>query len=178
MRFSHAVAGVGVVLLAGCRQQPAPLAIPANPESVRALAGTWEGTYGGADARRTGTITLAIRVAGDSAVGEVLMAPPAGARLPRPDDDPASHRRHASSPTRLAVKFVAAAGGEVTGALEPFVPSDCDCTATTIFTARVFGDTISGTFETRGETMATQSGKWRALRKVVIVSSDAPPARN
>ena len=169
MRIITVVAGLSAVVLAGCASQPSPVVTPASQVSIRDFAGSWEGTYT-SKAGRQGRMLLTMRALGDSAVGEVLMAQP-GARALRPDDAPAFHKLHASSPNMLAVTFKPA-GGEVIGALEPFVPSDCDCTATTILTARASGDTLWGTFETRGETMKDQVGKWRAQRKVVMVGDN------
>ena len=179
MRFVNVVAGAGIVLLAGCRYQAPPVPLPVNSESVRTLAGSWEGMYVGSDARKTGRMTLTMRVADDSAYGEVLMEQPSGRAL-KPDDEPAFHQRHASSTSVLAVKFLPAPGGEVSGALEPFLQPECFCTATTIFTGRIVGDTVRGTFETRGATIGAQNGKWWAARKVVIVTESPaiPPSRD
>lgn len=180
MRSNNVVAMMSIVLLAGCQSHPSPVPVPDDsPAAIGALAGTWDGTYAGSDGRQAGRITLAMRVAADSAYGEVFMEQPAGRRVLRPDDEPSFHVRHASSPGLLAVKFVAAPGSEISGALEPYIPQDCDCTVTTLFTVRVRGDTLRGTFETRGESIRSRTGTWWASRKMVIVSDDpaTPPPR-
>lgn len=164
MRIGIFAASVGVLMLTACQYKPTPVAIAGDPGSIRALAGTWSGTYLGTDTRRTGNITFTIRVDGDSAFGDVLMEQPPGAPVLLPADDPTLHRAHARSPQLLAVRFVGVMGGEVSGALEPYVAPDCDCTVRTTFTGRVRGDTVSGTFETRAPMLPVQTGVWSVAR--------------
>ena len=82
-----------------------------------------------------------------------------------PADDPATHRSHARGPQMLAVRFVDIHGGEVEGALEPYVAPDCACTVSTMFRGVVRGDTIRGTFLTRGRLINDQTGVWGVMRQ-------------
>lgn len=165
MRIGSIAAGVSLVLLAACQYHPAPVAIAGDPGTIRSLAGTWTGNYLGTDSRRSGSIVFTIRVEGDSAFGDVMMEQPLGVPVLLPADDPMQHRVHARSPQLLAVRFVAVIGGEVSGALEPYVAPDCDCAVRTTFTGRVRGDSIAGTYETRGSLIGVQTGTWGVLRK-------------
>jgi hypothetical protein len=79
-------------------------------------------------------------------------------------DDPALHRTHASTSRALAIRFVEVAGGNVEGALEPYIAPDCDCVVTTTFTGSVSADTVRGTFITRGRLMNAQTGTWSVVR--------------
>jgi hypothetical protein len=164
MRVGLIAAGFGVILVSACQFNPTPVAIAGDPGSIRALAGTWSGTYLGTDTRRTGNITFTIRTEDDSAFGDVQMEPPPGAGILRPADDPMLHRAHARGPQFLAVRFVGVVGGEISGALEPYVAPDCECTVRTTFTGRVIMDTVRGTFETRAPLLAVQTGTWAITR--------------
>ena len=162
MRF--AIFGAAALLVGGCHYRPTPVPLSGDRSSIATLAGTWTGSYRGTETGRTGSITFTIKVSGDSAFGDVLMETPLGAPALQPVDDPTAHRAHASGARLLAVRFVDIFGGDVEGALEPYLAPDCDCTVVTRFTGRVFGDTIRGTFATRGRMIATQTGAWVVVR--------------
>jgi hypothetical protein len=157
--------GAAALLTGGCQFRSTPVPMSGDRSSIAALAGTWTGTYRGAQTERTGSITFTIRANADSAFGDVLMQAPPGAPTVQPADDPAMHRLHARRPQLLAIRFVAIHGGEVEGGLEPYIAPDCDCTVTTRFTGRVVGDTIRGTFVTRGALVGPQTGVWAVMRE-------------
>ncbi len=162
---------LGLTAIAGCQYRPTPVTLAGDPSSIRALAGTWIGTYRGTDTQRSGSITFAIRVAGDSAFGDVYMQQPPGAGVVVPADDPRAHRAHARSPQLLAVSFVAVQGGEINGELEPYIAPDCECRVNTRFNGRVYADTIRGTYVTRGSVMTPQNGEWSVVRTTAATSS-------
>jgi len=164
MRF--ALIAAAALLVGGCHYRPTPVPMSGDRSTIKTLAGTWIGTYAGTDSRRTGSITFTIQVTGDSAFGDVLMQAPPGVAVIQSADTPEIHRTHARSSQLLAVRFVDIYGGDVEGALEPYIAPDCDCTVTTRFAGRVFGDTIRGSFVTRGRLMATQTGVWAIARSV------------
>jgi hypothetical protein len=153
------------LLASGCHVRSTPVPMSGDPSSITALAGAWTGIYRGTQTERTGSITFTIRANADSAFGDVLMQTPPGAPMVQPADDPAMHRLHARGPQLLAIRFVAVYGGEVEGALEPYIAPDCDCTVVTRFTGRVVGDTIRGTFVTRGALVGPQTGVWSVVRE-------------
>lgn len=163
MRFTAIAAAAAIV--GACHYTPTPVPLSGERSSIHALAGTWTGTYRGTESGRTGSITFTIRSDADSAFGDVLMESAPGVSVVQPADDPRVHRAHVSNPRLLAIRFIDIIGGEVEGALEPYVAPDCDCTVTTRFTGRVIADTIRGTFITRGNMMAPQTGVWAVMRE-------------
>jgi hypothetical protein len=150
------------LLTGACHYNPTPVPLSGERSSIRALRGDWTGTYRGTESGRTGIITFTIRTDADSAFGEVYMESPNGVQAA---DDPRVHQLHVSNPRYLAIRFVDVIGGEIEGALEPYVAPDCDCTVTTRFTGRVVADTIRGTFITRGQMIVPQTGVWAIMRQ-------------
>jgi hypothetical protein len=162
MRFT--VIAAAALLVGGCHYRPTPVPLAGSRTSIMALAGTWNGVYHGTESGRSGSISFTIQVSGDSAFGDVLMETPPGAPVIQPADDPRIHRMHARGPHLLAVRFVDIVGGEVQGELEPYVAPDCDCTVVTTFNGYVRADTVRGTFVTRGQLIAAQTGVWAVTR--------------
>lgn len=65
----------------------------------------------------------------------------------------------------LRIAFVGVANDAVTGTLDPDTDPDCKCTVQTTFTGTVRGNTIEGTFVTRGSQLpAEQTGRWRVTK--------------
>jgi hypothetical protein len=65
----------------------------------------------------------------------------------------------------LTIKLVRVSGDTVSGVLDAYRDPQCDCPVVTTFTGTVNGDTIDGTFTTRGsQAAAPQSGTWRVKR--------------
>jgi hypothetical protein len=161
-RFSLIAAAALVV--GGCHYNPTPVPMAGDRSTIAQLAGDWAGTYRGMETDRTGSIMFTIRASGDSAFGDVLMETPPGTARIMPADDPSRHHLHARSPQLLAIKFVAIHGGDVEGAIEPYIAPDCDCTVTTRFTGHIVRDSIGGTFITRGALIGPQTGVWSVKR--------------
>jgi hypothetical protein len=114
---------------------------------------------------RTGSITFTLKAGTDSAFGDVLMMPAGGLNPLRPADNPIDHRAHTSSPQALRVSFVSVANGRVSGALEPYIAPDCECTVRTTFEGAIGADAIEGTFVTRPPVGPEQTGRWRVVRR-------------
>jgi hypothetical protein len=165
MNAKPLLVSASLLLSAACHYRPMPVPVAGDRSSIAALAGTWTGTYRGTESGRTGNIAFAIRVSGDSAFGDVQMDAPNGQSIVQLADDPTVHQRHARGPTFLAVRFLDVVGGDVEGALEPYVAPDCQCTVRTAFMGRVVGDTIRGSFVTRGTMTAPQTGVWAVARR-------------
>jgi hypothetical protein len=65
----------------------------------------------------------------------------------------------------LTIKLVRVAGDTVSGVLDAYRDPTCDCAVVTAFTGNINGDTIDGTFTTRGSPANTpQTGTWRVKR--------------
>ena len=146
-----------------CRYNPSPVTLRGSPPEIAALAGEWVGEYTGSQSGRSGSISLRITAGGDSAYGDVVMVGNAGQR-PVAAHGEREHLAHAHSADVLRISFVRVAQGEVTGVLEPYIAPDCQCRVTTSFTGSVKGDTIDGTFTTRGSAGLEQTGRWRVSR--------------
>jgi len=65
----------------------------------------------------------------------------------------------------LRIDFVNVSFGGVRGVLEPYIAPDCKCTVTTRFTGAIVGDTIRGTFITRGDVIGIRDGVWFMVRR-------------
>jgi hypothetical protein len=92
------------------------------------------------------------------------MLGPAG-QLLAPADPTEQHRMHIHAPQSLRIDFVHVGFSGVMGTLEPYIAPDCNCPVTTTFNGNVVGDTISGTYITRGATRASTDGTWRVVRR-------------
>jgi hypothetical protein len=160
----------GMILgLAACSSNPAPVPLSGSPAALAALEGEWRGEYETtAGPPRFGSILFRLSAADESARGDVLMVAHAD-RSPPPElreaGDPWSQRERIPQSQLLAITFVRASGGGVSGALEPYTDPVCGCTLRTTFTGRVSGDTVEGTFTSLhlGTGLET-GGKWRATR--------------
>ena len=153
-----------VLMVAGCATVPANMPVSGSASDVARLAGDWSGEYWGGPSGRNGAISFHLAAGSDSAQGTVGMVyPGAPLGVPRAVD---SKRIQIVMVQDLAVTFVHAAGGGVTGRLDPYTDPACDCTAFTTFDGRIHGDVIDGTFSTsHGAGSSTATGKWKVKRR-------------
>jgi hypothetical protein len=159
-----AAAAFAVGAMACGRYHPSTVVMQGEVEDIRALAGSWSGGYSSNESGRAGSISFAVKESADSAFGDVIMVPSAGEALVAADVASGMHQMHAPSATVLEIRFVNATGGEVEGALEPYVAPDCQCTVRTVFHGVVKGDRIDGMYTTYGPNGLTQEGKWSVTR--------------
>jgi hypothetical protein len=164
-----AAAVLAIAALAACAANPAPVPLAGSPGDLAALAGEWRGEYETtAGPRRSGSILFRLSAGGDSASGDVLMMAHPDRVQPqvlREGGDPWSASERSPQSQLLAITFVQASGGAVTGALAPYADPDCGCTLRTTFTGRLSGNTVDGTFTSlhigSGE---MTGGRWRVTR--------------
>ena len=65
----------------------------------------------------------------------------------------------------LTIKVVRVSGDTVSGVLDAYRDPQCDCPVLTTFIGTLNGDTIDGTYSTRGtQANAPQTGTWRVKR--------------
>jgi hypothetical protein len=65
----------------------------------------------------------------------------------------------------LTIRLVRVSADTVSGVLDAYRDPQCDCPVETTFTGRLTGNTIAGTYTTRGSTsVAPQTGTWRVKR--------------
>ena len=166
-----ALAALGLVV-GGCSGAPAPVPVVGAPADLGRLAGEWSGEYQGETSGRSGTIVFKLSAGADTAFGDVLMIPRERREQRLPTQDPSTGLPIPRAPEVLSIAFVRAAGGGVTGQLDPYRDPECDCTVITRFEGHFRGNALEGTYSSRhvgggvgeggGETRA---GTWKITRK-------------
>jgi hypothetical protein len=135
---------------------PAPLVTGLGTRSAR-----WSGTYA-PGAARARALTLRLTDGGGGTLGgelSLLVAPRASTFAGAGAAGPA--------PVRVTVPLARGhyADGRLVLDTDAYYDAACECTVTTTYRAQVRGDTLSGTFATRGPaTAATVRGRWRVVR--------------
>lgn len=162
----RAVLPIAFIIVLACAGSPPPVTVVGTESDLATLDGAWSGEYWGSGAGRSGSIVFEVKADSHSATGDVAMTP-RGTNRPL-------HRAHAASVAEtsipstqlLTIRFVRIAENQVSGELDPYHSPDCDCTLLTRFLGTMRGDTIAGTYETRGEGgMDRTSGEWRVVRR-------------
>jgi hypothetical protein len=160
-RLSGMLALIG---LTACSSRPMPVLLQGEPTPIASLSGDWTGSYWNGTSARRGTLKFYIGAGEDDTFGDVTMFSPLGERI-QPADDGPRHRLHTRLAQTLRVDFEHDLAGQVVGTLEPYIAPDCLCKVSTTFTGRFVGDTIRGTFVTRGETIENRAGNWQLVRR-------------
>ena len=106
---------------------------------------------------------------GEAANGDVVMIPAGHGKALVPYGNAASTAggltQSPAASQVLTIKLVRVSGNAVSGVLDAYRDPGCDCPVVTTFTGTVNGDTIEGTFSTRGSPSNTpQTGTWRVKR--------------
>ena len=165
-RFFFAAA-VGVAL--ACATKPTPITVTGDPNDRASLAGKWTGEYNSAATGRSGSIVFNLSSTGEAANGDVVMVPRGYGKALVPygptTTGGVAMQNPAGASEVLTIKLVRVSGDTVSGVLDAYRDPQCDCPVVTTFTGKVNGDTIDGTFVTRGsQTAAPQTGTWRVKR--------------
>jgi hypothetical protein len=167
------IVAILVLGLGGCRYHMDPVPLRGDPFELRLMAGSWAGEYAGVESGRSGTIGFNISANADSAFGNVILTardehnayPPFAGDPPMLSIDPRGlHLGSAAMVQGLRIRFVGVAGGRVGGTIQPYRAPDCQCVVHTVFSGRVVGDTIRGTFITTLDDDSEQQGTWRVTR--------------
>ena len=168
MRFSSRLtAFVGAVALA-CASKPTPVTVAGGSSDRASLAGKWTGEYTSQSTGRSGSIVFNLSPSGDAATGDVVMVPRGLDRplTPYSAGNTSAGVQASQASQVLTIKLVRVSGDTVSGVLDAYRDPQCDCPVVTTFTGTLNGDTIDGTFSTRGTQAAgPQSGTWRVSRK-------------
>jgi hypothetical protein len=154
-----------LALGSACASAPAAVHLEATPTDIQALVGEWQGEYSSAATGRSGSIVFKLIAGEDHAHGDVVMIPTGSHRPYVPIGPVTGTSAMRDLPEVLAIRFVRAAEGGVSGSLEPYRDPDCDCEANTTFTGRVRGDVVEGTFLTISRGMRGTPGHWKVQRK-------------
>lgn len=151
-----------------CATKPTPITVTGDPSDRVSLAGKWSGEYQSASTGRSGSIVFNLSSSGDAANGDVVMIPRGyGKALARFDQTTATGGtiQNTNNSQVLTIRLVRVSGDTVSGVLDAYRDPQCDCAVETTFTGTVSGDTIDGTYTTRGTPAnAPQTGTWRVKR--------------
>ena len=155
------VAGISLFVSACSASRPAPVMVTGD---ATPLVGTWSGSYNSPSTGRSGSIVFTLGAAGESARGDVVMTDASGKVFERADR-PGPNVQMAGQSQVLTIQLVRVGDGTVTGTLDPYRDPACNCPVETTFTGRLNGDTIVGTFTTKGADVPTQTGTWQVKQK-------------
>ncbi len=163
MRLTHLCIAAFALASIGCASKPTPVVVTGDTNS---LAGKWSGEYSSPVTGRSGSIVFNLSPAGDAASGDVIMIPREYGKALLPYDRGGMQMQTPGTPSQvLTIKLVRVSGDNVSGVLDPYRDPQCDCPVETTFNGTLSGDTIEGTFSTRGrEPTAPQTGTWRVKR--------------
>ena len=154
------------ILLSSCAVVETPrIALEGKPKHVQAFEGTWIGSFESGQSGRAGSIEFILSADVDSAFGDVLM-------YTEDRNTPLWHRGDAaapgfvSTPQWLDVRFVRLERGYMSGEMEPFFDTNCNCMVVTRFLGRKEGEQIEGGYTVRGRgTDFESTGTW-GIRRV------------
>jgi hypothetical protein len=151
-----------------CASKPTPITISGDASDRASLAGKWSGEYQSQSTGRSGSIVFNLSPSGEAATGDVVMIPRGygKALVPFSQNTAAgATMQNTNNSEVLTIKLVKVSGDTVSGVLDAYRDPQCDCPVETTFTGRLSGDTIDGTFTTRGtQANAPQTGTWRVKR--------------
>ena len=154
---------LAVAATIACASTPETVPVVGSTGDVSSLVGEWSGEYEGGSSGRSGNIVFVLRSVADTAHGDVMMIPRGSGEQLSGENRRAPLSLRSGQVLRIA--FVRVAGGAVSGTLDPYTDPDCTCTVQTTFTGTLRGNTIEGTFVTRGSQLPNeQTGKWRVTR--------------
>ena len=160
------VAFTGVAL--ACAAKQTPITVAGDTGDLASLAGKWTGDYSSAATGRSGSIVFNLSPSGDAANGDVVMVPRGYGKplVPYSANTTAGGTMQNTNTSQvLTIKLVRVSGDTVSGFLDAYRDPSCDCPVQTTFMGRLSGDTIDGTFTTRGSPSNTpQTGTWRVKR--------------
>src|SRR2546430_1255476 len=161
--------GFRTCALRSARSRGAQRAVPVGGTAgeVAALAGQWEGSYASAATGRSGSISFTLSAGSDSAFGDVIMIPRGWGRPLQAWNGQAAAGTDARPRSAvLTIRFVRVTGGRVTGTLAPYADPETGARLFTTFEGRLDGDTIEGTYSTRGAGSGdAQTGQWNVTRR-------------
>jgi hypothetical protein len=145
-----------------CASLPDPVPVFGDINDLSALVGEWSGEYDGGSNGRAGSIVFDLRSPTETAHGDVIMIPRTSGRVPTGQGERGPLEPRGSQV--ISISSLRVAGGEISGTLAPYTDPDCNCTVRTTFGGRLHGNTIDGTFVTRGAG-SEQSGRWTVTKR-------------
>jgi hypothetical protein len=141
-----------------------------HPDDLTQLVGNWSGEYiSDVTLHRGGSILFRLQAGDERAYGDVLMTRQGATHAYEPYDPEHGIVRSLGPAQSLAIRFVKARDGGLTGELDPYWDFDRACEARTIFHGSIRGEVIEGTYETtfRGP-YQRRTGTWRVVRQKAV----------
>ena len=155
-----------LLLLAACAANQPPVPVVGSSADVAALAGEWVGEYSSTESGRSASISFTLRVAGDSAFGDVVMIPAGWGRPLAPwRGETVATPAARPGPEDLTINFVRVERAHVNCTLAPYADPQTGTLLVTTFAGEQKGNTIEGTYTTRLPSGETQAGRWTVQRK-------------
>ena len=169
-RLRFGVSGLALAIAlaaAGCAARLPSIRLEGAPENLTRLVGNWHGEYISDTAGEAGgSIIFRLRAGEAEAVGDVLMTR-RGARTAYEPYDPERVTGRSLGAQSLAIHFVNARDGSVSGELDPYWDFDRACGARTVFRGSIRGRIIEGSYETTfSGPYQRRTGKWKVVRSV------------
>ncbi|HEX6574949.1 MAG TPA: hypothetical protein VF042_08240 [Gemmatimonadaceae bacterium] len=152
---------------AGCGWRRTPVPVYSETGSTALLVGEWSGDYFSRESGRSGSITFAMESEKDTAYCDVTMIPKERTfQITTHDRPEIGPGRSQTTPEPLRVRFIRLSGGKLSGTLDPYTDPECACRVTTTFDGQMIdGNTIKGTFTTRGSGLPRiYTGEWKVTR--------------
>jgi hypothetical protein len=174
MRIAYALVIATAASAAACASLPAPVALQADPEGQRLLAGQWDGEYENPATGRAGSITFSLvqhdtaicNVHAEHAHGDVLMVP-RGSSEPLPPSEGWNEGRPEQTPSVLGIELIRVTGDQLTGMLQPYRDPVSGHSISATFDGTIRGNVISGEFvSVDGKTGERMIGTWQVTRRV------------
>lgn len=154
-----------------CATKPTPVTVTGDAGDRASLAGKWSGEYQSASTGRSGSIVFNLAPSGEAATGDVVMIPVGYGKALEPYNQittsgtTTTATQNTNNSQVLTIKLVRVSGDTVSGVLDAYRDPQCDCAVLTTFTGRLSGNSIDGTYTTRGtQANAPQTGTWRVKR--------------
>jgi len=158
-----------------CATKPTPVTVAGEAADRASLAGKWSGEYQSGSTGRSGSIVFNLSPNGDAASGDVVMIPRGygkaleaysqGTQGASTGTPTTTTMQNTNNSQILTIKLVRVHADSVSGVLDAYRDPTCDCPVVTTFTGKLNGDTLEGTFSTRGtQSNAPQTGTWRVTR--------------
>jgi hypothetical protein len=155
-----------------CATKPTPITVAGEASDRASLAGKWSGEYQSGSTGRSGSIVFNLSPKGDAASGDVVMIPRGygkaleaytqGTNTGAPTTTTIQNTNNSQI---LTIKLVKVQADSVSGVLDAYRDPECDCAVVTTFTGKLNGDTLEGSYATRGtQSNAPQTGTWRVTR--------------
>jgi hypothetical protein len=168
VRIDRALVALIAAAALACATKPTPVTVSGEVGDRASLAGKWTGEYSSQATGRSGSIVFNLSPSGDAATGDVVMVPRGLGRALTPYTAGNTTGGATQSPAAsqvLTIKLVRVSGDTVSGVLDAYHDPECNCPVVTTFTGTLRGDTIDGTFSTRGsQNVGPQTGTWRVAR--------------